>query len=205
MTEHANISANQKPYMLLVLVLIPIVVVLAASFVFYTGIGMPKDTRNKGVLITPPQQINDILPLDMDGKPFVFERKKEESRWTFLTAHSATCNDECKQLFWMKRQTRIALGQYQEKVRRVWLVTEGKLDGETEQWLQKEHADVVVLQGDDAKWQQLLSQSNYRVADESQTNFFLVDPDGFVMMYYSTPNTYKDIMADMKFLIKDVD
>jgi hypothetical protein len=78
----------------------------------------------------------------------------------------------------MKRQTRIALGQYQEKVRRVWLVTEGKLDGETERWLQKEHADVVVLQGDDAKWQQLLSRSNYRVADESQTNFFLVDPDG---------------------------
>lgn len=54
MNEHANISANQKPYMLLVLVLIPIVVVLAASFVFYTGIGMPKDTRNKGVLIAPP-------------------------------------------------------------------------------------------------------------------------------------------------------
>jgi hypothetical protein len=49
----------------------------------------------------------------------------------------------------------------------------------TERWLQKEHADVVVLQGDDAKWQQLLSRSNYRVADESQTNFFLVDPDGF--------------------------
>lgn len=203
MTEHA--SAKQKPYMLLVLVLIPIFVVLAASFVFYTGIGMPKDTRNKGVLIVPPQQINDIQPLDIQGKSFVFERKKEESRWTFLTARSAACSDECKQRFWMNRQTRTALGQYQERVRRVWLVTEGKLDGETEQWLQKEHADVVVLYGDSAKWQQLLAQSNYRVADENQTNFFLVDPDGFVMMYYTMQNTYKDIMTDMKFLLKDVD
>jgi hypothetical protein len=132
MTEHTNINANQKPYMLLVLVLIPIVVVLAASFVFYTGIGMPKDTRNKGVLITPPQQINDILPLDMDGKPFVFERKKGRvESGTFLTAHTARhAMMNVNSFFWMKRQTRIALGQYQEKVRRVWLVTEGKLDGE---------------------------------------------------------------------------
>ncbi|HNI37092.1 MAG TPA: hypothetical protein PKZ68_02235 [Pseudomonadales bacterium] len=204
MSEHTAVETHQGKYLLLTLMLIPILVVLAATFVFYTGIGVPKETHNKGVLITPPQQINDIHPVAANGAPFVFERKNPVI-WTFLTAHRATCGDDCRQRFWVNRQTRTALGKYREHIRRVWLVTEGRLDSETEQWLKKEHEDVIVLQSDDAQWKKLLSQSNYRSVDESQTNFFLVDPRGFVMMYYTAQNTYKDVMADMKFLLKDVE
>lgn len=202
MNEHIGSEARQGQYLIWVLLLIPVLVVLAATFVFFTGIGMPKDTRNKGILISPPQQINDIQLLDKNGKPFIFDREKD-AKWTLLTAHSAYCADDCKQRFWMSRQTRSALGQYRERVRRVWLVTEGKLDSDTEQWLQKEHSDIVVLQGNEKKWQQLLMRSNYSSIDESQANFYLVDLQGFVMMYYTMQNTYKDIMADMKFLLKE--
>lgn len=204
MSERIGAEVRQGQYLLWILMLIPVLVVLAATFVFYTGIGIPKETHNKGILISPPLQINDMQPTDGDGKPFVFERKKNVV-WTFLTVQSASCDDDCKQRFWINRQTRMALGKYKEHIRRVWLVTDGQLSSETTQWLQKEHADVVVLQGSEAKWKKLLSQSNYVAAKENPVSFYLVDPRGFVMMYYTAQDTYKDVMADMKFLLKDAE
>lgn len=204
MSEHIGIEKNPQQYLLWVLMLIPVMVVSAATFVFYTGIGIPESTHNKGMLISPPQQINDIHPVDEAGTPFVFERQKN-ILWTFLTVQGATCDDSCKQNFWINRQTRMALGKYREHIRRVWLVTDSQLSSETVQWLKKEHADVVVLHSSDAKWQQLLGQSNYRATSDNPTSFYLVDPRGFVMMYYTAQDTYKDVMADMKFLLKDVE
>lgn len=204
MSERTTADTRKAQYILLVLMLIPVLVVLAATFVFYTGIGLPKTTHNKGVLISPPQQINELHPVDATGKVFLFDGPKN-GNWTFLTVHDATCNDDCRQRFWLNRQTRMALGKYRGHIQRVWLVTNGVIDADTEQWLKKEHADVIVLQGNEAQWRKLLSQSNYPSAADTKTNFFLVDPRGFVMMYYTVDNTYKDVMADIKFLLKDME
>jgi len=204
MSERIGAEVRQGQYLLWILMLIPVLVVLAATFVFYTGIGIPKETHNKGILIAPPPQINDMPLLDANGQPFVFERQKDVV-WTFLTVQGASCDDDCQQRFWINRQTRMALGKYKEHIRRVWLVTDGQLSSETTQWLQKEHADVVVLRSSEAKWQQLLSQSNYVATKENPAVFYLVDPRGFVMMYYTAQDTYKDVMADMKFLLKDAE
>jgi cytochrome oxidase Cu insertion factor (SCO1/SenC/PrrC family) len=203
MTDIAHNNDARSRYVLLILMLLPILVVLAATFVFYTGIGLPKNTHNKGVLVAPPVQINDMKMLDKDGKTFTLDVKKD--LWAFLTVHSAACDEDCKQLFWMNRQTRIALGKYQEHIRRIWLVTDGKLSEDTMQWLAKEQADVLVVYGDSLQWNVLLKTSNYAATHKEPTNFFLMDPRGFVMMYYTTQNTYKDVIADMKFLLKGVE
>lgn len=195
------INAVRSRYLLLVLMLIPIVVVLMASFVFFTGIGMPEGTRNKGVLIIPPQQINDLDLLDAQGVRQKIESIKE-SDWTFLIAHTASCNESCRQKFWESRQTRIALGKYQSHIRRVWLVTEGQIDGQTQEWLSREHKDMQLLFANGEAWQNLLQQSS---VDQSAAQFYLVDPRGFVMMYYTAEQTYKDVIVDMKFLLKGVE
>ena len=33
--------------------------------------------------------------------------------------------------------------------------------------------------------------------------WYLVDPAGWIMMSYSTDNSYKDVIADLKFLLKN--
>ncbi len=205
MTNPTAAESRNGKLVLLTLMLIPVFVVLAATFVFYTGIGMPKTTHNKGVLVVPPLQLNDLHPTDMDGKVVVFDGTAKSGTWTFLTVQSAACNESCKQRFWLNRQTRTALGKYSGHLQRVWLVTGGAMDKETTQWLKKEHSDVVVLHAGDEQWHKLLKQTNYSPADEKKTNFFLVDPRGFVMMYYTVDNTYKDVMKDIKFLLKEVE
>lgn len=195
------INAVRSRYLLLILMLIPIVVVLMASFVFFTGIGMPDGTRNKGVLISPPQQINDIELLDKQGERKTIEQIKE-SDWTFLIAHPANCDETCRKKFWENRQTRIALGKYQGHIRRVWLVTDGQIDNETQEWVSREHPDMQLLFASSAAWQQLLQKS---MVDQNAAQFYLVDPRGFVMMYYTAGQTYKDVITDMKFLLKGVE
>lgn len=195
------INAVRSRYLLLALMMIPIAVVLMASFVYFTGIGMPEGTRNKGILIIPPQQINDLDLLDKQGMKQKIELIKE-SDWTFLIAHPASCDEICRKEFWENRQTRIALGKYQGHIRRVWLVTGGQIDGQTQDWLSREHKDMQLLFANGDAWQKLLQQS---AVDQSAAQFYLVDPRGFVMMYYSAEQTYKDVIADMKFLLKGVE
>ena len=192
------INTVRSRYLLLILMLIPIVVVVAAGFVYFTGIGMPEGTRNKGILIKPPQQINDIELLNKQGVKYRVDFTKDRI-WTFLIAHSADCNESCRKEFWENRQTRVALGKYQEYTQRVWLVTEGQIDSQTQAWLSQEHPDLVLLFVEDASWKKLLQQS---AVEQDKARFYLIDPRGFIMMYYSAEQTYKDVITDMKFLLK---
>lgn len=198
------VNPVRSRYLLLLLMLIPVGVVLLATLVFYTRIGMPDGTRNKGVLITPPLQINEIGLKNTQGAAYKIEALKDQM-WSFLVANPAKCNDICRKHFWEIRQTKTALGKYQNHIQRIWLVTEGLLDAETQQWLVKEHPDVVVVYADDSRWQDLLRQSPEGIASNGKAVFFLVDPRGFVMMYYTPEDTYKDVITDMKFLLKGVE
>lgn len=190
--------------LLLLLMLIPIGVVLLATLVFYTRIGLPAGTRNKGTLISPPLQINEISPQNLQGTPYQFRESKEQL-WTFLVVHPAQCDDTCRQQFWEIRQTRVALGKYMDHIQRVWLVTDGRIDEDTARWLKQEHPDIAVLVAGQDRWQQWLQQSAAGQASQGRARFYLVDPRGFLMMYYSADDTYKDVITDMKFLLKGVE
>jgi hypothetical protein len=78
-------------------------------------------------------------------------------------------------------------------------VTDGQIDSETQDWLSQEHPDLLLLFIKEGSWQKLLQQS---AVEQDKARFYLVDPRGFVMMYYSAAQTYKDVIADMKFLLK---
>lgn len=198
-----TINAVKARWQLLGLMLIPIGVVLLATFVFYTRIGMPEGTRNKGILIAPPLQLNMLGLHNQQGESLKLEVKKD--LWTFLVVAPASCNDVCKQQFWEVRQTRVALGKYQDYIRRLWIVTDGFLSDETQQWLQKEHSDMQVVYAESDAWKNLLKQSPQAIASELDARFYLVDPRYFVMMYYRPTDTYKDVIIDMKFLLKGVE
>ncbi len=203
MTPIPEINAVKARWQLLGLILIPIGVVLLATFVFYTRIGMPEGTRNKGVLVMPPLQLNDINLRDAQGATARLEERKNV--WLFLMAEPAACDEACKKRFWEVRQTRVALGKYQSYIQRFWLVTEGALDAATQQWLKQEHPDIQLLYVDQQGWQSLLAKSPQGLASIKEARFYLVDPRNFLMMYYRPEDTYKDVIVDMKFLLKGVE
>jgi cytochrome oxidase Cu insertion factor (SCO1/SenC/PrrC family) len=189
---------------LLLLMIMPMAVVLAATFVFFTKIGMPEGTRNKGTLITPPLQLMDMRLRNDKGDEFKLDAAKEKM-WLFLVAAPAQCDEVCRQRFWEVRQTRVALGKYQSHIRRVWLVTEGEPDSATRDWLLQEHKDMALIYSGSSEWQRFITQHSVAADSVAQARFYLVDPQGFVMMYYRAEDTYKDVIKDIKFLLKGVE
>jgi cytochrome oxidase Cu insertion factor (SCO1/SenC/PrrC family) len=189
---------------LLIMMMMPIGVVLLATFVFYTGIGMPDGTRNKGILISPPVQIDDIGLQDISHKSYKWNANTKD-KWSFMMAHAAACDDVCRQQFWEVRQTRTALGKYADNIQRVWLVTDGVLDDNTRQWLAKEHKDMVVLYAVLDDWRSLVGKAPEGERALTAARFFVVDARGFVMMYYLPQDSYKDVITDMKFLLRGIE
>lgn len=203
MSERDTNNPRRGRLQLLILMLMPISVVLMATFVFYTRIGMPDGTRNKGELISPPLQFHSLSLTDATGKPFQLTEKKD--LWAFVVMFPPRCDDYCKQQLWETRQTRVSLGKYQGNIRRVWLVAGGKPDEQTMIWLAKEHADLVVVYVDSVERDSWLQSAALPDGIVGSARFFLMDPRGFVMMYYTPTDTYKDVITDMKFLLKGVE
>jgi len=179
--------------------LAPLLAVVAASFVYYTGIGLPGRTTNKGVLVVPPRQIAELALRSADGAPW---RDTEQGRWSMLIAGTGNCGSACADRLYLTRQLRKALGDDALRVRRIYLSTADSLDPATERLLATEHGDLLVLHADEAALRGLLARPGDPDPLDSGA-FYLVDPRGFVMMYYLPVHAGRDTLSDLRFLLKN--
>ncbi|MFK7730743.1 MAG: hypothetical protein AB8B48_03895 [Pseudomonadales bacterium] len=183
---------------LLILILVPFVLMLVAWFIFYSGVGMPTGTSNKGTLINPPLQVNELLP---EGADLVASR--ENLQWFFLLPSRSVCDEACEQRLYLTRQIRTALGKHTHKIQRLLLKEAGtELDSDFQALLSEEHNDLKVQDISWAKLEQALAAHDTAAATATTGGYYLADFRGFIMMYYGDQHTYKDTMKDVKFLLK---
>lgn len=182
---------------LLIIILVPFILMLVAWGVFYSGIGMPSGTSNKGLLINPPMQLNDVI---IDGAPNIVEQ--DNFNWFFLLPGGSSCFEACQQRLYLTRQIRTALGKHTHKIQRLYLLDEGiKPDEAFEALIQKEHPDLKLTTISRSKLAGLLA--NTSAAERSpEQGYYLADFRGFIMMYYGEEHIYKDTMKDVKYLLK---
>jgi cytochrome oxidase Cu insertion factor (SCO1/SenC/PrrC family) len=153
-------------------------------------------TKNNGTLITPPQPLAD-LPLQIAGADrFQFDALPKQ--WSLLIPVARHCDEQCKQTLYTTRQLHIALGKNTERVRRFFVVTDYPLDADFEKLL-SEHPRVQVLTADAAAFKQFFAKAGLEPLRDRQ--YFIVDPNGWVMMYYNDQHNGKAVMADLKFLL----
>lgn len=185
---------------LLLIIGIPFVLMAAAYFVYFTGIGIPEGTKNKGILIRPPQQLSDI-PIRFEGQPYDY-RSEAEPRWSILIAGSGDCEASCAETLYLTRQIHIALGKYQHRVRRMYLQLDDRDNSKLLDLISREHPHLQVFTADRQSFSQLLAASDMSADPSAPGTYFIVDPQGFVMMYYTAEHDGKDAITDMKFLLK---
>ena len=191
-------QARANKIKLLVLILVPFVLMLLAWFIFYTGVGMPSGTSNKGALINPPLQLNELLP---DGaEPLVH---RDNTDWFFLLPSQSTCDEACMQRLYLTRQIRTALGKHTHKIQRLLLKATGtELSTDLQDLLAAEHTDLRVVDIDWAKLEQAMASHESAVNSQPFMDYYLADFRGFIMMFYAEEHSYKDTMHDVKFLLK---
>jgi hypothetical protein len=208
-TETSLQITNQKKNRRdLLLILGSIVFVIVSATILYRladsgqiNLAETLGTSNRGTLVTPPRQVDDIMLLDRSGKPVKLAGLTPE--WNFLIANAGDCPKSCMDTLYLTRQIRKSLGADSLRVRRILISKQMPIDPSMHALLQQEHEGIEVLYTTPDQFEKLFGNAQPGIDPLALNTFFVVDPLGWLMMSYDQNNTYKDVIKDMKFLLKN--
>lgn len=209
---------NNNRMVLLLIAGIPVIMILAASWLWYFVVRGDLDlvgvlgTANRGELVQPPRQMDELALLDGDG--LALRYRDLEPRWTMLVPSSgARCDEACEQSLYLTRQIHVAMGKEFNRLRRIYvsdtapgetglgpaLLSDGRpAPDRFADYLAAEHRGLKTLLVDADAYGTLFPEQ----ALDPKT-WYLVDPGGWIMMSYDSTVPYKDVISDLKFLLKN--
>ncbi|MEM9254494.1 MAG: hypothetical protein AAGA91_03545 [Pseudomonadota bacterium] len=213
-----NEQANKGRMVLLLIAGIPVTMLLAATWLWYYVVHGDFDlvgvlgTANSGQLIQPPRQIAEVELAGPQGAVFTYA--EDEPRWTLVVpTGGADCDVVCENALYTTRQIHMATGKYFNRIRRLYVsevpaaetqlafseLSDGRpAPADFRRFLAAEHEGLQAVQLAPGGLDELFAEY-----DADTTTWFLVDPAGWVMMAYNGENDYKDIISDLKFLLKN--
>jgi hypothetical protein len=167
---------------------------VAIAFTLYYGkLWRPASSSNKGELIEPARPLEVAGLHRVDGSPAsadVFIGK-----WTLLYIGDGGCDDACRKALVFARQSRLALNNEMTRVQRVFLATGNCCATD---YFAAEHPGLIALDASSPEAAKLLAQ--FPAARED--SLFIVDPLGNLMMRHDASHTSKDLLSDLKKLLK---
>lgn len=177
--------ARSQLALIAVVFLGPLVV---AAWMYYGGHIRPQGTSNAGALLEPFVNIVDVLP---DSRLVA----TAPDLWVLLYSHEGECGDPCRDALYRMRQSRKMLGKEMGRVARVFLHGDSPPD---KVFVQQQHAGLITLS--ERGLQQLLERK--RPANQLAGGLYLVDPLGNLVMYFPPDLDPKQMVGDIKHLLK---
>ena len=161
---------------------------LAAGMYFTGSSFQPAGRTNHGDLLQPVIPIADELP---DSSLL----KNIGGRWLLLYNNSGACEDACNHALYILRQSRLTLGNEMDRLGRVLLRVESAPDtvipGEN-------YAGTIILTDDAlSEWLQ-----DKKPAAATPGGYFLVDPLGNLVMYFSPDIDPSAMVEDIGHLLE---
>jgi len=199
-----NTKTNNNRLVLLLIGGIPVVMILAATWLWYYVASGKLDlvdvlgTANRGTLLDPPRQVAELPLRAQQGEAMIVD--VQQPNWTILVPVAGACDEKCAQVLYYTRQIHTAMGKYGPRIQRVMLRQEGA--PELDETLLREHPKLKVLYTSAAGFAGLFADI---AGPGGQLGYYVVDPAGWMMMAYDRDADGKDIMADLKFLLKNSD
>lgn len=197
-----NDATAQKPkknsWPLIAILVITLVPLIAAYVAYFTGMGVPDDTVNEGVLLSPPKNIGVILA-DAEGD---IPELNNNLKWRLLIPIPPHCGEACQQNLYITRQVHIRLAEKGERVER-FAVNIGGADGT--HFLQQIQPDQPGLESftvAESVWHEWLRGTN--VPDDLADGhyYLLVDQVGFAMMFFTTNHDGNQLLKDLKRVLR---
>lgn len=217
MQQPATAPNNGRMVMLLIAG-IPVTMVLAATWLWWFVVRGDLDivqmlgTANNGTLLDPPRELSAAALAATSGTPLPWTNT--DRQWTLLvTNRGPECGTQCEYKLYLTRQIHMALGKEFPRVRRMLITDRATTDADLTvsvlsdgkpapadfgQFLANEHGGLAVLRLDTSAWSSLFPE-----ARSAADTWYLVDPAGWIMMAYAEGDSYKDVISDLKFLLKN--
>ena len=216
MTDSVDQTKNNR-LIFLSIVGIPITVVLAATWLWFFVARGDLDlvgilgTSNKGTLVQPPRHVDDGRLQQAAGIEFVYVDLPPQ--WTFLVPGSSRCDAGCEEVLYLTRQVHLAMGNELKRIRRFYVsdtaVADTRLEVTTLSDERPAPADFAQYMAGEQRGIKAFTLSGEHHAalfaeySSDPSTWYLVDPAGWIMMSYNDQLSYKDVMSDLKFLLKN--
>lgn len=170
---------------------------ILATVMFYTGWMNPTGKSNHGELVQPPVPIAGLQMQGAGGSPLAtrFGPELTEPEWMLMVV-AEDCGAECEDLLYRARQVNIALGKRANRVNRAAWV--GEMSTDLDQRWSAEYSSMERLKlapGADPSWPA-------GVDPAQQPRILVVDPFGNIVMHYGQEHTGKQMLTDLKRLLK---
>jgi hypothetical protein len=167
---------------------------VAIAFALYFGqLWKPAGSSNKGELIEPPRTLAVSGLRLADGTPA--PAGVLQGKWSIVYVGDGACDAACREALVIGRQSRLALNNEMTRVQRVLLATANCCDTS---YLAAEHPGLVALDASAPAAAALLAQ----FPPERDGALFIIDPNGNLMMRHQAKTMNKDLLTDLKKLLK---
>ena len=216
MTDTVVPSQRRRARLVLILIAgIPLSMMLGATALWWAveqghvDVVSSVGTANHGELLDPPRSMSDVV-FQHEGVAKTLWQDLPVKWQLLVVQRGDTCDEICQQQFYQTRQIHLALGKDFNRVGRVVLSDTAPkavtITAEQEQagsavslsdWLAREHVGMTALT--------VASERLSALAPEvlaSPAQWYVVDPAGWMMMRVSDDLYYKDVISDLRFLLK---
>ena len=186
-------SRAQGRRTLIIIAAVFLVPVVVAFSLYYGKIWRPANSSSKGELIDPARPLAVAGLRHADGSPA--GPGVLSGKWTLIYIGDGRCDETCRKALVFGRQSRLALNNEMSRVQRVFLATANCCDND---YFAREQAGLVALDASSPEASALLAQ----FPAQRETSLFIVDPLGNLMMRHDASHTSKDLLTDLKKLLK---
>jgi len=188
------------------LILILMIGIVFAPFLFawrlvHTGNSENLKLNNHGELIIPPSRFTQ-LPLMNLANQQPMSSDELLGKWWILYVGPSKCYQECQTILYNMRQIKVALGKNSNRVERVFIPHPKCPQNVCEQYLNEFYPDMLRVQLQTQPFEALFREHSALKHNEMIGNLFILDPQGNIMMHYSPEQHPKDILTDLKKLLR---
>lgn len=197
-TETQTKSANQKQtrtgrWKLFAILGVCAAPMIASYFSYY--LLQPSGKTNYGTLLDPRLYPTPVLNAQgLDGKPL--ELASLKGKWLMLQVDDAACPESCQRKLYDMRQLRVAQGKGQERISRVWLVSD---EGAVDEKLKPGIAGTQLLR---VKPELLEKWLPVEAGGNIKAHIYVIDPLGNLMMRFPKDADPNKVKKDLSKLLK---
>lgn len=148
-------------------------------------------TSNHGDLISSPRNIADVE-----------FGKKLLGKWWLVYVSPQKCHQECQDVLYNMKQLQTALGKDATRVERLFVPHPNCPNDICETYLSEFYPDLTRATFNAKDFNALFLNPNSGYSDEMLGDIYIVDPLGSIMMHYSPDMDPKNILTDVKRLLR---
>ena len=184
MVDTAPTNNTNKGKTLAAIILgVPLLLMALATFMYSSGWMSPDGRVNNGRLLTPVIPLDDLAVLDVPALA--------SEKWQLILRVSDACDTRCDEWVVMLRQLHVALGKNESRVERLYLSNlEAPASVDRVGFYRTITTELTPI------------ESLMQPPPADNAGIFISDPLGNIMLYYSLDADPKDIIKDMKKLLK---